>query len=159
MYGRSAALGIVAAMIAWPASPQLQEPAAARGSDVLRSACVTCHGSELISQQRLTRDGWARELDKMTGWGAVLTPADRGALLDHLAERFGPDARAAAPADPGASLLESRCLACHDRRLIEQQRLDADGWRREVDKMIGWGASVGAQEKEPLVAYLARQYR
>jgi len=61
--------------------------------------------------------------------------------------------------DPGASILQSRCVACHDFRLIEQQRLDVDGWRRELDKMSGWGAGVTPEERDPLAAYLARRYR
>lgn len=138
-----------------------QEQAAGGGADLMRARCLTCHGLELIRQQRLARDGWARELDKMAGWGAVLDAADRGPLLEHLTRNFGSGSAShgAVAADPGAALVEARCVVCHDLRLIEQQRLDADGWRREVDKMTGWGAAVGPQEKEPLVAYLARRYR
>lgn len=139
-----------------------QEQAAGSGANVMRIRCLGCHGPEMIRQQRLSRDGWARELDKMAGWGAVLDPADRDPLLEYLTTTFGPASAspgAAVIADPGASLVEARCLVCHDLRLIEQQRLDTDGWRREVDKMVGWGAAVSPQEKEPLVAYLARRYR
>ncbi|MBI2189057.1 MAG: sulfite oxidase [Acidobacteria bacterium] len=70
-----------------------------------------------------------------------------------------PAARAGAIDEPGASIAETRCTVCHDLRLIEQQRLDVDSWRREVDKMIGWGAAVGPDEKERLVTYLAGRYR
>lgn len=70
-----------------------------------------------------------------------------------------PPPGAGGAADPGASIVQARCVACHDLRLIEQQRLDVDGWRREVDKMIGWGAAVTPEEREGLVAYLARRYR
>ena len=58
-----------------------------------------------------------------------------------------------------AQRAEACAGACHGPGLIAQQRLDRAGWTREVDKMIGWGAAVGAQEKEPLVAYLARGSR
>jgi hypothetical protein len=55
--------------------------------------------------------------------------------------------------------VRTRCTVCHDLALVEQQRLDVDGWRREIDKMIGWGAGVTPDEKDPLAAYLARRYR
>ena len=59
-------------------------------------------------------------------------------------------------ADPaGRRLVETRCLTCHDRRLIDQQRLTAAGWARVLDKMIGWGASVGAGETSTLIDHLA----
>jgi hypothetical protein len=127
------------------------------GSDVVRARCLSCHGSDLIEQQRLSRGGWNREIDKMIAWGAVVQELERGALTDYLADRFGPSVRSEsiAPGHPGAALVETRCLGCHDGQLIEQQRLSADGWRREIDKMSGWGAPVTDVEKEMLAEYLA----
>jgi sulfite oxidase len=50
----------------------------------LRPTCVVCHDEDLILQQRLTRAQWDRELNKMTDWGARISPEDRGMLLDYL---------------------------------------------------------------------------
>ena len=131
-------------------------PAAAqeRGADLIQATCVACHGDDLIRQQRLTRDGWSRELDKMIGWGAVVTPEERPLLLNALT-----GARPTRTAgDPAATvLLESRCQACHDLRMIDQQRLDAAGWTREIDRMIAWGAVVTTAEKAALVALLVQR--
>lgn len=127
------------------------------GNEVVRARCLSCHGSDLIEQQRLPRGGWNREIDKMIGWGAVVQESERGALAGYLADHFGPSVRreSIAPGHPGGALVETRCLGCHDGRLIEQQRLSADGWRREIDKMRGWGAPVTDVEKETLAEYLA----
>lgn len=126
------------------------------GSEVARAACLTCHGADLIAQQRLGPAGWDREVEKMIGWGAAVEGPQREALVEYLSAHFGPSGGAAAPAGhPGSALVGLRCLGCHDRRLIEQQRLTAQGWEREVDKMIGWGAAVTAAEKPVLVEYLA----
>ena len=148
--------------------PDLQTGAAgvelrtAAGGETMRSRCLVCHGAEPIVQQRLRRDGWAREIDKMVGWGAVVDARERETLLDYLASAFSRSPRVQAPsaADEagGATLLETRCLACHDLRLIEQQRLTADGWRRELDKMTGWGAVLTDAEKAVLAAYLAHRF-
>jgi hypothetical protein len=51
---------------------------------VFKRACLTCHQADIARQQRLTRAGWTRTLDKMVRWGAVVPEADREALLDHL---------------------------------------------------------------------------
>ena len=96
----------------------------------------------------------------MIGWGAVVDEAQKGRLLEYLAGQFGERPAAGALVDTsgaGAAVVDARCLACHDRRLIDQQRLGAAGWTREVDKMIGWGAVVSDVEKAALVDYLMRQ--
>lgn len=138
-------------------SPLVEIPAG-EGSDTLRASCLTCHGTALITQQRLSREAWSRELDKMIGWGAIVSAEQRGGLLDYLASRFGDEPIPArdTPAADGAALLKTRCQVCHDLRLIEQQRLDRTGWTREVDKMIGWGAVLTDAERETLIAHLAR---
>lgn len=132
-----------------------------QGADTVRARCISCHGIELIVQQRLPREGWLRELEKMTSWGAVVAPGEQDALLDYLSASLGvePIRIADETTSKGAALLQARCQTCHDTRLIEQQRLNADGWARELDKMIGWGAALTDSEKEMLVEHLARPTR
>ena len=138
-----------------------RELPAGQGADTVRARCISCHGIELIVQQRLTREGWLREVEKMTSWGAVIAPADQDALLDYLATSFGvkPTGPADGTTSKAAALLQARCQTCHDLRLIEQQRLNAEGWARELDKMVGWGATLTVSEKEMLVEHLARPVR
>jgi mono/diheme cytochrome c family protein len=130
-----------------------------QGADTVRARCISCHGIELIIQQRLTREGWLREVEKMTSWGALVAPGEQDALLDFLVASFGiePTRTAEGTTSEGAALLQARCQTCHDLRLIEQQRLNADGWARELDKMISWGAPLTGSEKEVLVEHLARR--
>ena len=133
-----------------------------RGADVARERCTACHGAALIVQQRLTREGWSREIDKMVGWGAVVAEGDRETLLDYLSTTFGvrPSSApgVAAAEGPVSSILTTRCQACHDMHLVQQQRLDATSWRREVDKMIGWGAVLNDAERDALIAHLAGRF-
>ena len=42
--------------------------------------------------------------------------------------------------------------------LIEQQKLSRPGWTRSVEKMMRWGATISADEKEPLIEYLAARF-
>jgi hypothetical protein len=55
------------------------------------TACTECHEARIILQQRLSKAAWAKEVDKMTKWGAVVDPADRDALIDYLSSNFSPD--------------------------------------------------------------------
>jgi hypothetical protein len=57
---------------------------------VYKRACLTCHEDDLIEQQRLTKIGWTREVDKMIRWGAVVPEAEKDALVDYLAARYPP---------------------------------------------------------------------
>lgn len=53
-----------------------------------QAACLTCHDEGMMVQQHLTRAQWDRELNKMSGWGAQMTPENREAILQYLADRF-----------------------------------------------------------------------
>jgi cytochrome c5 len=53
-------------------------------------ACTTCHETDIIEQQRLTRGRWVGSVDKMIRWGATVAPAEKDALVDYLASRFPP---------------------------------------------------------------------
>jgi len=103
-------------------------------------------------------EGWAREIEKMTGWGAQLEAGEREETIRYLAGQFGVGWASPGPRDATAASLLSRCLGCHDGRLIEQQRLTREAWKREIDKMRGWGAAVTESEAEILSDSLARQF-
>jgi hypothetical protein len=71
------------------------------------TSCLECHEARIILQQRLSKAAWAKEVDKMTKWGAVVDPADHDALIDYLSTNFSPDKPAYEPqrtsADKNAS--------------------------------------------------------
>ncbi|MEP7274385.1 MAG: hypothetical protein ABI882_23030 [Acidobacteriota bacterium] len=131
------------------------------GVEVVREKCIACHEADLIVQQRLSKPGWAREVDKMIRWGTVATDAEKAIIVDYLSARFGPRPLTSASTAPaaGQSIFEAKCLLCHEADLTEQQRLSRAGWTREVEKMIRWGADVTDAEKGPLVDYLAGKYK
>jgi sulfite oxidase len=54
------------------------------------ATCLTCHDESMMRQQRLSRPQWEREVNKMTGWGARINPADREAILNYLSDSFRP---------------------------------------------------------------------
>ena len=64
----------------------------------VKATCTSCHNAGRITEQRLTRQGWSVELDKMEGLGAVIPDADRGAFLNYLTKNFGSEKGTAKPA-------------------------------------------------------------
>jgi sulfite oxidase len=56
----------------------------------IKRACFGCHGLPPISQQTLTRAQWEAEVAKMERWGAPVTEATRGEIVDWLLNNFGP---------------------------------------------------------------------
>jgi cytochrome c553 len=62
------------------------------------------------------------------------------------------------PAGPGADVLKSKCVICHEADIITSQRLTLTGWTRSVDKMVRWGSQITPQEREVLQPYLAMHF-
>ncbi len=57
----------------------------------MKTACLECHDSDIIGQQRLGKAAWTKEVDKMIKWGAVVDPGDRDAFIEYLSENFPAD--------------------------------------------------------------------
>jgi|SRR5215472_2507744 len=65
-------------------------PAGTMQAKVTR-ACMECHESRIILQQRLNKTAWSKEVDKMIKWGALVEPADRDGFIDYLSRNFPSD--------------------------------------------------------------------
>jgi cytochrome c5 len=61
------------------------------GKAAAEAACLSCHSSDIIRQQRLTKAQWTGTLTKMVNWGTVIPEDQRDVLLEYLAKNFGPD--------------------------------------------------------------------
>jgi len=57
----------------------------------VKAACLGCHDSGIIVQQRLGKAAWTKEVDKMTKWGAVVDAGDRDAFIEYLSANFPGD--------------------------------------------------------------------
>ena len=49
-----------------------------------------CHDGDIIEQQKLSKTGWTRSVEKMMRWGATIADADKEPLIEYLASRFPP---------------------------------------------------------------------
>jgi mono/diheme cytochrome c family protein len=53
--------------------------------------CADCHGLDVITAQRGTKDEWASIVDSMVSRGANGTKEQLDTIIDYLAKNFGPD--------------------------------------------------------------------
>jgi mono/diheme cytochrome c family protein len=67
----------------------------AAGKAAMKRECVACHSLRLVESQRLSATAWGKEIDKMMGWGAVVS--DKQLLLDYLAAEYSDQRPVAAP--------------------------------------------------------------
>jgi hypothetical protein len=88
---------IVSASAQAPSAPGQPLPPGPMQAKV-KAACTQCHNTSRITEQHLTREQWTSELEKMEGLGAVISDADRKAILNYLTRNFGPEKGAAKPA-------------------------------------------------------------
>lgn len=139
------------------------------GAEVLKSKCMICHESDIITSQKLSLTGWTNSINKMVRWGSQITPEEREVLQPYLAMHFAPlrqgyggqapkPAASHASTEAGLATYKRACLVCHDADIISQQKLSKTGWTRSVEKMMRWGAAVTDTDKEPLIEYLASQF-
>lgn len=152
-------------MFALTAATAAQSPAPQKPPmDLMLETCTGyCHSANLIAQQRLDRNGWNRELDKMIRWGAVVPANEREILLTYLVRTFSPNrprpnTNVALPEGKARELALVACMSCHDDRVLNSHRTDRAGWERHVDLMIKWGAHVPAARKAELIDYLSTHW-
>lgn len=141
----------------------MQSPPPAEMAKKMEASCTSCHGVALIAQQRVDRNGWTREVDKMIRWGAKVDPADKDPLIAYLARTFNanrplPNSSKSVPEGKGSDVFRTYCLGCHDDRPVVSRKLDNAGWTAQVDQMIKFGAYVPADRKDELVGYLATHW-
>ena len=58
------------------------------GKSLFEERCLLCHEIDLTEQQRLSRAGWTREVEKMVRWGAVVSDTEKPLLVDYLSEKY-----------------------------------------------------------------------
>jgi len=60
------------------------------GAASYQRACLTCHDADIIEQQKLSKVGWTRSVEKMMRWGATISETEKEPLIDYLASRYRP---------------------------------------------------------------------
>ncbi|MDZ7843974.1 MAG: hypothetical protein U5K99_04125 [Anaerolineales bacterium] len=61
-------------------------------------------------------------------------------------------------AHPGESILNNKCVQCHDISRVKNYQSDREGWAMTVDRMVLLGVELSDEQYEHLVDYLALKY-
>ena len=61
-------------------------------------------------------------------------------------------------ADPAPALVAAKCGTCHPLANVQAAKYDQAGWALTVERMIGKGAQLNADQKQVVVSYLAKTY-
>ena len=72
----------------WPEGP---------GKSLVQRNCLICHSAEIIQGQRLSRDTWLKEVEKMAGWGSPIPADQKSVLVDYLVTHFSAEKPVPAP--------------------------------------------------------------
>ena len=59
-----------------------------KGKQLFETSCTSCHGADLVSDQRMTRDEWTGVVQRMMAIGAQVSEADFPQLVDYLAKTY-----------------------------------------------------------------------
>ena len=67
---------------------QAQDLPDGKGKDLVQRLCVDCHGLDVITSQKATKEGWASIVDAMVVRGAGGTKEELEIVVDYLAKNF-----------------------------------------------------------------------
>ena len=58
----------------------------------------------------------------------------------------------------GKSIVETRCIGCHDINRVTNAKFDETGWKLTVDRMVISGAQLSEEQKTLVIDYLAQTF-
>jgi competence protein ComEA len=82
---------LISSMIQLAQAPaaHAQDLAEGKGKDVVEMVCGACHGTDLVSARRATKQGWSYIVDDMVSRGASATNEQIQSINDYLAKNYG----------------------------------------------------------------------
>lgn len=67
-----------------------EQPASIEGESLLQERCTACHDLNWVTRAQKTREKWEQTVARMVGKGAQLNAGEQAALIEYLAETYGP---------------------------------------------------------------------
>jgi cytochrome c5 len=81
------------------------------GKAVVERMCTACHGLNVVTAQRMTKQHWADQVDDMVARGAIGSDADIRQVVEYLSRNFGKGEPPAGDAKPPAVAASSVAAA------------------------------------------------
>jgi mono/diheme cytochrome c family protein len=142
-----------------PAQGTAPAAAADPGKALLESACVSCHGLDLLANHVYdSKEPYEGIVRSMIGYGAVVSDVQIGPIADYMLKTYGKKP-AAATTDPGKAILESACTTCHGLEGLPNHKHDKkEPYDALVRSMMGYGAVVTDAQLPVLVDYMFKTF-
>jgi cytochrome c5 len=121
------------------------------GKSIVQSACASCHGLDVVTSKKFSKQRWQVLVLAMTDRGSGLSQAEKAEAVEYLAKNFG-------ESDRGKELVEDICSLCHELERIKEQHLTKEQWAGVIKGMIFEGAPVTDEEFNMIVDYLAKNF-
>lgn len=138
---------MAATVLGGSASPLPEGP----GKKTVEKACTTCHGLDVVTGKKLSRQRWQVIVTAMMDGNAAARKNDIKEVVDYLAANFGEQ-------DRGRELVEDICSLCHEWQRVQEHEWSKEEWAGTIRGMIDQGAPVTDEEFEQMVNYLARNF-
>jgi mono/diheme cytochrome c family protein len=73
-----------------PTEEPTEEPVAVDAQALLEQRCTECHGLNRMTGASKSLEQWEQTVTRMVGYGAQVNDEEQAALIDYLAENYGP---------------------------------------------------------------------
>lgn len=120
------------------------------GRKIVETACVSCHGLEVVASKQWNREQWRAVVSDMVDRGASLKTEEAAKVVEYLAKSFGEN--------KGQKLVEDICSLCHEWQRVKGHELTKEQWGGVIKGMISEGAPVTDEEFSLIVDYLAKHF-
>jgi cytochrome c553 len=158
MFGKTLIWFVVTAAIAVVSFSAVQGLPEGEGKKLVEERCSVCHGTELITGQRMTQDAWKEMVAKMVGYGTQLDQKEITITVDYLTKNFGKAAQTSAEERTAIRYIDGVCSTCHNSDIIKSTQASRQEWLDIVNNMNAKGAGLSEQDVELLVNYLTQKY-
>jgi cytochrome c5 len=147
-------LAVAACLSAMAAGAAQQKPEnlpAGDGRKIVETTCGSCHGLDIVTSKRYSKERWQSVVEEMIAQGAPLTKAEANRVVAYLARHFGEKERA-------QELYEEICSYCHELGRVARQALTREEWRGLIRGMVDEGAPVTDEEFSMILDYLTEHF-
>jgi competence protein ComEA len=130
---------------------QAQDLPEGKGKDLVEQVCGACHGTDLVSSRRATKQGWSYIVDDMVSRGASATNEQIAQINEYLAKTLGQVNVNKGPAAELQSVLE---ISQAQAEAIVKYRTEHGDFKSVDDlKKVPGLETAGLDKKKDRVAY------
>jgi len=148
-------LALLAAALAWGAGDDEEARNLPEGSgkDAVVKVCLSCHGAGNFRQLRLNKDDWSDKVADMVDKGAQASDAETAAVIDYLAQYFGPDSKINVNTAPFQEIKAVLHLTANETQALVDYRQKNGPFRAvaEMEKIPGVPAEKVDAHREKIV--------